>query len=476
MRLTVQKVSEYVGGSYLVPPSHEGDELVGISWDSREVAPGFVYVALPGVRVDGHDFIPQALEAGAGCVIASHAVSDEVCELAREKGAAVLLVEDTYACVTDLAKGWRGHLSGKVIALTGSVGKTTTKNLVRDVLSTTFSTWATKANQNNELGVPKTLLDADADTQCVVVEMGMRGSGQLASLCEFVKPDMALVTNCGECHIELLGSREAIAKAKAEAVAALPEGRGVAVLNLADERIGIVEDFAQVEQRRIRVAGFDGTGSRSDEAVAWASDVVLDDQGRPRFALHLPDGVHDVRLALRGAHNVSNACAAAALAFELGVPSGNIVKGLESSLPEGGRQEVITCENGTVVINDAYNANPDSMKAALSMFCSMDVKGRRIAVLGDMGELGSFASAGHEGVGEFLSSLAIDRLVCVGSLSRLIAEAAVRKGFPSEAVSCVSSNEEVVSLLKNELVSGDAVLCKASHSMELDKVVKELID
>lgn len=476
MRLTAQEVREYVGGSCLVPPSHEERVLTGISWDSREIAPDFVYVALPGARVDGHDFISQVLEAGAGCVLVSHAVPEDVLGQAREKGAAVYLVSDTYASVTDLAKGWRSHLTGKVIALTGSVGKTTTKNLVRDVLSTTFSTWATKANQNNELGVPKTLLDAEADTQCVVVEMGMRGAGQLASLCEFVRPDYALVTNCGECHIELLGSHEAIARAKAEAVAALPDGRGVAVLNLADERVGIVEEFAQVKQRHIRVAGFDGTGAHSESAVAWASDASLDEQGRPQFTLHLPDGTHAVRLELRGLHNVSNACAAAALAFELGVSSEDIVFGLQSCLPEVGRQEVIACENGTTVINDAYNANPDSMKAALSMFCSMDVSGRRFAVLGDMGELGSFAPACHEGVGAFLAPLNVDRLICVGDLSHLIAKAAIEQGFPAQAATCVTSNVEAVSCLKSELKSGDAVLCKASHSMELDKVVKELID
>lgn len=476
MRLNANQINTYVGGRELVAPADEHRIITGLAWDSREVQEGFVYVALPGARVDGHDFVRQALQSGAGLVLVSHELAQDAYDLAREKGTGVFQVADTYAAVTDLARGWRGHLTGRVIALTGSVGKTTTKNLVRDVLSTTYSVWATKANQNNELGVPKTLLDADEDTQFVIVEMGMRGKGQLASLCEFVKPDLALVTNCGECHIELLGSHEAIAQAKAEPVAALADGTGVAVLNLDDERLDIVKDFARVAERGIKVVGFDGAGLHPEQAQAWASEVSLDAQGRPHFVLHLPDGARELTLGLRGAHNVSNACAAAALAYEVGVPGDAIVRGLEGAKPEGGRQEVLAGKNGVIVINDAYNANPDSMKAALSMFCAMEVSGRRFAVLGDMGELGDFAKAGHEGVGAFVATQPIDRLLCIGELARDIADAAIKEGYPASRVSCFATRREALDLLESELTSGDAVLCKASHSMQLDKIAKELTD
>jgi UDP-N-acetylmuramoyl-tripeptide--D-alanyl-D-alanine ligase len=240
MRLNAKQIAEYATASVIVPAMDPSELACGLTWDSRDVKQGDVYVALPGARVDGHDFVESALRQGASIVLVSHRPSESACLLAREMGAAILEVGDTYQAITDLAVAWRHYLRGTVIALTGSTGKTTTKNLVRDVLSTTFTTSATKGNQNNELGVPKTLLDANPETRFVVVEMGMRGAGQLRGLCEFVKPDLALITNCGECHIELLGSRENIARAKSEVVEALPQGRGKAVLNFADGMLPVV--------------------------------------------------------------------------------------------------------------------------------------------------------------------------------------------------------------------------------------------
>ena len=198
MRLPIGKIAEYTSADYLVEPQGLEKEACGVTWDSREVKPGFVYVALPGERVDGHDFVEGALRSGAVAALVMHELPDAVLETAKAEGAAILRVDEAARAFTALARGWRGHLQGKVIALTGSMGKTTTKNLVRDVLSATFKTVATTANQNNELGVPRTLLEANADTEFVVVEMGMRGLGQLEELCAFVKPDISLITNVGE--------------------------------------------------------------------------------------------------------------------------------------------------------------------------------------------------------------------------------------------------------------------------------------
>ena len=237
MRLPIGKIAEYTSADYLVEPQGLEKEACGVTWDSREVKPGFVYVALPGERVDGHDFVEGALRSGAVAALVMHELPDAVLETAKAEGAAILRVDETARAFTALARGWRGHLQGKVVALTGSMGKTTTKNLVRDVLSTTFKTVATKANQNNELGVPRTLLEANADTEFVVVEMGMRGLGQLEELCAFVKPDISLITNVGECHMELLGSKENIARAKAEVLDALADGSGIAVLNAAPSSV-----------------------------------------------------------------------------------------------------------------------------------------------------------------------------------------------------------------------------------------------
>ena len=252
MRLNHKQIAACTGGSFMVEPLDPRALATGLTWDSRDAKPGDVYVALPGERVDGHDFVGAALSGGAVCALVMQPLDEAVRMLAAELGASVIEVPDTAHAVADIAREWRSHLHGRVIALTGSTGKTTTKNLVRDVLASTLSTVATAGNQNNELGVPKTLLAAEQDTQAVVVEMGMRGAGQLADLCDYVRPDWGLVVNVGESHIELLGSRENIARAKAELLCALPEGTGRAFVNADDDYADFVREHARLDARRGR--------------------------------------------------------------------------------------------------------------------------------------------------------------------------------------------------------------------------------
>lgn len=483
MLLTAEQIANYTHAEILVPAANAAEESCGVTWDSREVAPGFTYVALPGERVDGHSFIEASIDAGARVVVAMTRPADAVLDHARAAGAAVLLVESTAQAFTDLAAGWRSHLQGTVVALTGSTGKTTTKNLVRDVLATTFSVVATKGNQNNELGVPRTLLEASADTECVVVEMGMRGMHQLEELCEFVRPDMALVTNTGECHIELLGSRENIARAKTEAVTALPDNAGKAFLNATGEYTADMISWSRASERGIEVTLFDGSGAWSEAdhgaldglPCVYATDIAMDAEGKPAFNLHLNGEVLPCALALRGLHNVSNACSAAALAAACGVAPKSIVAGLQASLAETGRQEVLQSPAGITVINDAYNANPDSMKASLALFSAMQVAGSRYAVLGDMGELGDFSKECHEEVGTFAAGANLDVLVCIGSLSHYIAEAARAAGMPADRIIETLQREETLEYLKSNCTQGDAVLVKASHSMELERIVEGLM-
>ncbi len=477
MILTPQQIAEYTHAQIVVEPRDAGQCVCGITWDSREVQPGFAYVALPGERVDGHGFVSEALHAGAQAVLVMKQPDDQTCALARETGGALLLVSSTFEAFTQLAGAWRNHLSATVIALTGSTGKTTTKNLVRDVLSTTYETVATKGNQNNELGVPRTLLEANPTTEFVVVEMGMRGFGQLEELCSFVKPDMALVTNTGECHIELLGSRENIARAKAEVLEALPDGRGVAILNAADGHYESMRMWTHLDERGVEVLAFDGTGAgQGTSATSYATDIVLDPEGKPTFTLHLPSAARACTLSLQGVHNVHNACAAAALGYACKVPIDALVSGLEHSLPEVGRQEVHTSASGVTVINDAYNANPDSMRASLTWFASLQVTGKRYAVLGDMGELGSYAQASHEGIGALIPSLPLDKIIVVGTLARFIASAAQKAGYPDSCIKICESRDEALHYLEEQLSSGDAVLIKASHAMELDRIAKGLLN
>lgn len=497
MRLNSKQIAAYTGGEFVVEPIDPSEIISGVSWDSREMQEGWLYIALPGERVDGHDFIASALRSGARCVLVTEKPDEATLLLAREMGAAVIGVPNTYSAVTDLAREWRGHLKGRVIGLTGSTGKTTTKNLVRDVVAASRSVVATKANQNNELGVPRTLLNADPETEVVVVEMGMRGLGQISSLCAFARPDWGVVTNVGESHIELLGSRENIARAKSELIEALPAGTGCAFLNADDEYSAFVAARGAFADRGVTcvaygpAAGADRAASRvSARPRLWAEDVSLDDEGRPRFTLcasgfDVARGIEPAcdravercacHLALRGLHNVSNACAAAAVGCMLGMKLDDIARALASSLPESGRQEIIRSRGGYLLVNDAYNANPDSMRASLSMFCALAVEGKRYAVLGDMGELGDYAYACHRGVGKVVAGLPVDCLICVGELSRFIAEGASSNGMKEQDIISVDTVADVIEVLDARLEPGDAVLVKASHAMGLNRVVEGLV-
>ena len=487
MRLDFSQIAACTGGKIELAPCQAQAPATGLTWDSREVSPGDLYVALPGERVDGHDFVAAAVRAGASGALVMHSLSEDALAAAREAGAAIVSVPDTARGIEDLAREWRGHLQGRVIGLSGSTGKTTTKNLVRDVLAAAHTVVATQANQNNELGVPKTLLSADEDTQAVVVEMGMRGLGQIEHLCETVRPDWGLVTNVGECHIELLGSRENIARAKAELFCALPDGEGVAFLNADNEFSDFMAEHARLAERGVDVVRFDGSGRAPVQPgrAVWAEDVRLDGQGRPSFTLCARGFADDggdaavervaCELSLRGQHNVSNACSAAAVGRAFGMPLPLIADALAAAQPESGRQEFLESPRGFVVVNDAYNANPDSMRAALSTFCALQVPGRRAAVLGDMGELGDHAAECHDRIGAYAATLPLDRLVCVGELAQGIADAAEREGMPKERIVRAASVPQALEDVDAWLRPGDAVLVKASHFMELERVVEGLV-
>ncbi len=507
MLLNSKQVCEYTGGQFLARPIDPSALFTGISWDSRDIQPDWLYVALPGERADGHDFVVAALRKGARGALVTEAPDAACMTLARELGAAIIEVPNTAHALTDLARAWRSHLKCTVVGLTGSTGKTTTKNLLRDVLGARFSVVATRANQNNELGVPNTLLAADPSTEVVVVEMGMRGAGQIAELCAMVRPDVGVVTNVGESHIELLGSREAIARAKGELFEALPAGTGRAVVNAADPMSLTAAEGASLAARGVTTVLYDGSGQASadDAPVAaalgasehvWAEDVRLDEEGRPSFTLcavgfdEEPNGRTAAQetlfdripeccpctVGLQGLHNVANACAAASVARSLGMPLPQIAAALAEALPESGRQEVLRARNGATVVNDAYNANPDSMRASLATFCARQVRGARYAVLGDMGELGSYADACHRAVGAYAASCGLDWLVCVGELAALIAEGARQGGFPHDRILSAQTVADVLEILDARLEPDDAVLVKASHFMGLTRVVEGLVN
>lgn len=504
MRLNAKQIAQAAGGQFLVEPIDAAEVFTGVTLDSREAREGDLYVAIQGERADGHDFVQAALQAGARGALVSEPVSDKCLLLARELGAAIIQVPNTEHAVADIAREWRGRLSAKVVAVTGSVGKTTTKNLIRDVASAAFKTCATRGNQNNELGGPLTLLAADPTDEVVVMEMGMDGAGQIRFLCRMARPDWGVITNVGESHIEMLGSQENIARAKAELLEELPDGLGRAFLNADDAFTPFVAETARLDARKVPICAYGGEASAADEAAhlrhsaasvaqrVWAEGVALDDEGRPAFDIcwkgfrDAPDGgptlfdmepdverAH-VKLSLRGMHNVANALAAAAVGRALGIGVQDIVAALGASVAEAGRQEMLHGREGTLIINDAYNASPDSMRASIALLASMDVAGKRIAVLGDMGELGERSDACHIGVGEAVAQMGIDKLLCVGEAARLIAHGAQDAGMDGADVVCVTSIGEALEHLEGSLEPDDVVLVKASHFMGLTRLAEGL--
>ena len=371
MRLNTTSIQDIVGGDLVVAPADVAHDLLGLTWDSREVFADCLYAALPGERVDGNDFIACAIEGGAMLALAGRVPDERTREVARKAGAGIIVVDDVAESITALASVWRSMISATVVAITGSVGKTTTKSLTRQILSSHFKTCATKGNFNNELGAPYTVLSADSDCEMLIVEMGMDDLGQIAHICSFARPDMGLINNVGVSHLERLGTRENIARAKAELFEALPEG-GKAFVNNADDMADFVCELGRLDERGVETILFDGTGAVPGAAGAravWAQDISVDDEGRPHFTLCARgfDSCSDEQsvpcaLGLRGIHNVSNACGAAAIGLACGLSLESVACALADAEPEAGRQEVKRASSGAVVFDDSYNASPASMR------------------------------------------------------------------------------------------------------------------
>lgn len=485
MRLNTTSIQDIVGGDLVVAPADVAHDLLGLTWDSREVFADCLYAALPGERVDGNDFIACAIEGGAMLALAGRVPDERTREVARKAGAGIIVVDDVAESITALASAWRSMISATVVAITGSVGKTTTKSLTRQILSSHFKTCATKGNFNNELGAPYTVLSADSDCEMLIVEMGMDDLGQIAHICSFARPDMGLINNVGVSHLERLGTRENIARAKAELFEALPEG-GKAFVNNADDMADFVCELGRLDERGVETILFDGTGAVPGAAGAravWAQDISVDDEGRPHFTLCARgfDSCSDEQsvpcaLGLRGIHNVSNACGAAAIGLACGLSLESVACALADAEPEAGRQEVKRASSGAVVFDDSYNASPASMVASLSMLASYKTSGRKIAVLGDMGELGSASLEGHEAAGRAAAQADVDKLVCVGELSGSIAEGARDAGLPEDRIACVPDASAAILELQGTLGRADVVLVKASHYMHLDRVVEGILE
>ena len=423
--------------------------------DSRRAGPGGLFAAVAGERADGHDFAAAAVAAGAVAVLAT-----------RPAGAPSLIVDNVPAALARLAKAVTGRLPRITIAgITGSSGKTSTKDLTAQLVERLGPTVAPEGSYNNEFGFPLTVLRAGEDTRYMVLELAARGAGHIASLCEMAPPRIGAVLNVGHAHTGEFGGIEQVARAKGELPEALPAD-GVAVLNADDPRVA-----AMASRTSARVVTF---GLR--DAGVTAPDVRLDDLGRPAFTLVTAAGSAPVRMGLHGAHNVPNALAAAAIAAEMGLGLAEIAGALSSATARSRwRMEVTQSAGGVTVINDAYNANPESVRAALDALHHMARGRRSFAVLGHMAELGGESRASHEDVGAVAAGTGVTGLIVVGTEAEpILAGARASRGWHGEAIG-VPDGPGAVAALRDRLGAGDVVLVKASRAAALEGIAAELL-
>ena len=448
MNLDVKTIAGITGGR--LTPAGADVTVTGISTDSRTLKPGELFIPLRGPNYDGHDFLLRALRNGAAACLSEEVVGAFPVPLIQ--------VEDTLKSLGDLAAARRREFSGPVIGLTGSTGKTSTKEMIARILGLTGPGLKTEGNFNNLIGLPLTLLRLTAEHRWVVLEMGMSARGEIARLTEIAEPFVGIVTNVGPAHLETLHNIEGVARAKGELFAGMKAG-GIAILNADDERVARLPVANGV--RRV-FFGLDPSAEVRAEQVTTTRDGI-------RFELCLGEKRYPVRMEVAGRHNVQNALAAAAAANALEVPGELIAQGLEDFRPSPGRMELVEIENDILILEDSYNANPLSVRAALATLDELGGEGRRVAVLGDMLELGKNTGELHREVGE-LAGHRVDLLVLLGEQAGEVARGARQSGLTEEFIVVVASHEEAIGVLRERLQSGDRVLIKGSRGMKMEKI------
>ncbi|TQF05795.1 UDP-N-acetylmuramoyl-tripeptide--D-alanyl-D-alanine ligase [Kitasatospora acidiphila] len=459
--LTLAELAAVTGGELSEVADPQARVTGPVVIDSRKVEAGSLFAAFRGEQVDGHDYAERAVAAGAVAVLAE-----------RPVGVPAVVVPDAQRALGLIGRAVVERAKGaRLVALTGSAGKTSTKDLIAQLLVRLGPTVATEGSLNNELGFPLTATRAEEDTRHLVLEMGARHKGDIAYLCELARPSIGLVLNVGSAHLGEFGSKEGIAQAKGELVESLPAD-GTAVLNADDPLVR-----AMADRTRAKVVLF-GESSKAD---VRAQDVRLDSTGRPSFTLTTPAGSAPVRLRLYGEHHVSNALAAAAVAMELGLSVDDTAAALgEAGALSRWRMEVVDRADGVTVVNDAYNANPESMRAALRALATMGGRGperrRTWAVLGEMRELGEESLDEHDAIGRLAVRLDVTKLVAVGGREAACMELGARnEGSWGEESVLVSDADAAVELLRDQLRPGDVVLVKASRSVGLERVAEALL-
>ncbi len=439
--------------------------------DSRLVIPSGLFVALPGEHADGHDFVADAFQRGASFALIQHKISGDYRTIALQAGQEIsfppemkaptcLLVENSLIALQQIARFWRRKLNLDVVGITGSVGKSTTKEVIAEVLSQRYRTLKSSGNMNNEIGLPLTILRLSAGYERAVLEMGFYVPGEIALLCDIAQPKFGVVTNIGTVHAERAGSQEAIFRGKSELVQALP-GDGVAILNLDDP---LVSKMAGLTKARVFFYGLD------PEADLWADHVEGLGLEGIRFQLHYRHETLHVHIPMIGQHSVHTALRAAAVGLADNLTWQEIIDGLRQGHSQL-RLTAVRSENGALMLDDTYNASPESMLAALNLLDELD--GHKVAVLGDMLELGQYEKQGHEMVGVRVSEVA-DILITIGTLGHQIASAARWAGMRPGKIKEFENTDEAITYLQKSLTERDVVLVKGSHGIRMDRIVTAL--
>ena len=447
-RITLAQAARWCGGT--IDPKYADVSFLGANNDSRKVEPGQLFVALQGVR-DGHDYIPMAIEKGAAAVLCTHCDGDYP----------AIVVEDTRIALGQIAREERKRLGMRVVGVTGSVGKSTTKEMIASVLETTYRVAKTPANHNNDIGMPMAILSIPEDTEVAVLEMGMNHFREIAYLSNIGQPDVAVIINIGTMHIEHLGSKEGIRQAKLEILEGLRPG-GTILLNGDDEMLWQVHD-----QLRVPCVYF---GAENENCAIRGTNVAMMESGLS-FDAQSRQGQLHIALALEGQHYLLDALAAVSVGLQLGVTPEYIAEALGSFRNMAGRQEIFEA-NGYTIIKDCYNAGPESMAAALAVLCKKP--GRRIAVLGDMLELGKRAPAEHYRIGRITAENA-DMLFAYGPNSGRVVSGAFTGGMDSVRARAFDDQQKLASALKAIVKPGDVLLFKGSHGMHMERILELLL-
>lgn len=450
--LTLKNLALVCNGKYVGSKEMENQEVTCIFTDSRKAEVGGLFVPIKGARVDAHDFIEQVMEKD---VLATLSEKD-----LGEKPFPYILVESSLTAVKEIAEFYLKQLQIPVVGITGSVGKTSTKEVIASVLEQKYNTLKTQGNFNNELGLPLTIFRLRDEHEMAVLEMGISDFGEMHRLAKIARPNTCVITNIGLCHLEFLKSRDGILKAKTEIFDYLQPDDHI-ILNGDDDKLITIQETKGVKPVFFGIENHQGI---------WADEIKAEGLKGISCRIHAGEESFSVLIPVPGKHSVYNALAATAVGLTYGLTIEEITKGIESLQSVSGRFHIIETSEYTV-IDDCYNANPISMKASLDVLT--DALGRKVAILGDMGELGANEREMHQEVGKYVAEKEIDLLLCVGELS-VYMEAAARAVKSKTEVRYFANKEDLMKELPDILQKGDTVLVKASHFMEFDEIVKKL--